>query len=96
MGTSWIIYLNSNQYTSTSNYDNITGLVNGTYTFSANNINGYYLANYPTSVLINGNNAYINLSFSKNTSLYSATFIETGIKDVTSIQWSIIFNFTCL
>ena len=93
-GTSWIIYLNSNQYTSTSNYDNITGLVNGTYTFSANNINGYYLANYPTSVLINGNNAYINLSFSKNTSLYSATFIETGIKDVTSIQWSIIFNGT--
>lgn len=93
-GIKWHIYLNSNEYSSSSNYNNITNVYNGTYSFSVNNVNGYLLSSYPTSITINGNNYYINITFSKNTTLYSVSFIAHNVENINSIIWQITFNNT--
>ena len=92
--TKWYINLNSNQYSSTSNYNNISGLTNGTYSLSINNINGYQLGQYSSSILINGKNYYLNITFTANSKLYSVSIIASGVKDISSITWGLLFNNT--
>ena len=92
--TKWIAYVNSVEYSSTNEYINVSGLNNGTYSLSIDNVADYSLGSYPSSFTISGNNYYVNITFTHNISLYSAKFIANHVKDINSIVWSIVFNGT--
>ena len=93
-GTKWIAYVNSVEYSSTNEYINVSGLNNGTYSISIDNVVDYSLGTYPNSFTINGNNEYINVSFTHNLSLYNLKIIASGIKNIDTITWSVVFNST--
>ena len=93
-GTKWIAYVNSVEYLSTNEYMNVSGLNNGTYSISIDNVVDYSLGTYPNSFTINGNNEYINVSFTHNLSLYNLKIIASGIKNIDTITWSVVFNST--
>ena len=92
--TKWIAYVNSIEYSSTNEYINVSGLNNGTYSLSIDNVADYSLGSYPNSFTINGNNEYINVSFTHNLSLYNLKIIASGIKNIDTITWSVVFNST--
>lgn len=93
-GTKWYILINNIQYSSIKKYDNVSNLLNGTYQFNVNNIAGYLLGAYPSSFVINGNTAYINLTYTPDIKLYSVDIIAHNIQDVSSVKWSVVFNTT--
>ena len=93
-GIVWHIFLNGKEYNSSTPYNNVTGLTNGTYSFSVDTISGYLLHSYPSSFTINGANQIIDLTFNKNASTYNVNIVENGLANVNNIKWSIVFNGT--
>lgn len=89
-GILWHIFVNGKEYNSSTAYNNVTGLTNDTYTFSVDNVAGYTLSTYPTSITIDGSNYTVNLTFTKNAHLYQVTFIEKGL--FANTNWEIVFN----
>lgn len=92
--TKWYALINNIQYSSTTAYINLSGLTNSTYTLAINNIAGYLLNSYPSSFIINGKNAYINITFTSDNKLSSINVIAKDVKDISSIVWSVVFNET--
>ena len=92
--TKWYALINDIQYSSTTAYINLSGLTNSTYTLAINNIAGYLLNSYPSSFIINGKNAYINITFTSDNKLSSISVIAKDVKDISSITWSVVFNGT--
>ena len=93
-GTTYHIFVGSTEYSSSTPYNNVTGLTNGTYDFKVDTISGYLLSSYPTSFTINGANDTIDITFTKNASTYNVNIIENGLVNPVNIKWSVVFNGT--
>lgn len=62
-----------------------TGYPNGTYAYSIGQIDNYQSSVTSSTVIVDGNNALVNVTFSEDT--YSITFTETGLQ--TGIPWTV-------
>jgi len=87
-GTVWSLKLDSNIYSSNSSKI-IIKEPNGTYSFSINSIGYYQPSSSSGTIIVNGNNIYENITFTRIVS-YQITFIENGL--ISGITWQITLD----
>lgn len=86
----WAITFNSNAIDEVNNYVNLT-LVNQTFSLKIITPTGYSVTPYPNSIIINGKNVYLNVTFSKiliTAGHYIVTFYIEGYNG----NWSLTIN----
>jgi hypothetical protein len=88
-GATWNVTLNGVTHFSYSN-SIIFNEPNGTYSYSIGSINGFTVSSSSGSVVVNGANVNIAVTFTPKT--YKITFIESGLPTGTS--WSVTLNGT--
>lgn len=88
-GTSWSVLVGSTEYSSSGSYLDINEL-NGTYSYSIIDISGYSVAPLAGSVVINGGNESVPLTYSSTGKTFTVTFSESNLPS--GDLWSIVLN----
>jgi hypothetical protein len=92
-GTEWSIVFNilstlCMEKSSITNEINFT-VSNGTYSFTIDAVSGYAASPSSVSVIVNGANVYVNITFVE-VEVYDVTFTEIGLSSDT--EWSVVLN----